>query len=232
MPYVELTESERPIKRSDAEGYSPERVREAIDRDNVLAAFIKPPDPDWAKNRRRGRGEPSRLRRGLLARNRVQRDAVTQRPARLSAKERALDPDEKQLLGLFVTLGHYAVCQDVPVALLAKMMHRSVRTIQRMLSSILEKFSGLIAKTRDGFRTAYCFSREFLEAANAVLLRKKNPQSASPHRREQILKPFDRAKNLTNREKDEMNSFFRQMVERVAPRIGLFRKPDPDPSTA
>lgn len=232
MPFVELTESERPVKKAD-ESYSPERLREAIDRDDVLSAFIKPPDPDWAVNRRRGRREPSRLRRGLLLRKRVRPEPIVRRSERIAAKERALDPDEKQLLGLLVTLGRGAVCENVPVALLAKKMRRSTRTIQRLLSSILEKFSGLMAKTRDGFRTAYCFSREFLMAANALLRKKASSFGpASPHRREQILNPFTRSKNLTNQEKDDLGRFFRQLVDRVGPRVNFFRKPDPDPSTA
>lgn len=231
MPFVELTESERPIKRVDNEGYSPERLMEAIISPEITAEFIKPPDPDWAKNRRRGRGEASRLRRGLLSRRRIQRDAVVQRPSPLSSRVRDLEPDERTLLALFVKLGRYAVCQDVPVALLAKKMRRSVRTIQRLLSSILEKFSGLVAKTRDGFRTAYCFSRDFLMAANAVLLRKK-PGATPPHRREQILPPFERAKNLTNAEKDTLRSLFYRMKEQASSRLRFTRKPEPDPSTA
>jgi Homeodomain-like domain len=123
---------------------------------------------------------------------------------------------ERNVLLEMVKEGFHAVCEEYSMREIARKIGCSVRTVQRVLSRLLEKFEGIVVKRRRGFVNAYFFTRTFLQKVGAIVLPKKKPEGAAALARS-ARPPMEKPPVLTNREFDEFRKRFRE----VGVKLGL-----------
>lgn len=164
MPHMTIPSADKPAPR-DLYQYSPEKLMEAILSPEATREFMRSPEKLETETSHDARGRRrTKVWATVIGRN--------GKPKRILWKP-TLDRSEQQLLQQIVKHGFYAVCEDVGLAKIAKEMCCSIRTVQRVLSSLLDRFTGLGVASRDGFTNAYYFTREFLDRVGAAWLRKK-----------------------------------------------------------